>query len=272
MPIPDFQTTMLPLLKALEDGKEHRMRDVTEHLAGEFNLTEDERVQLLPSGTQQIFDNRVGWAKSYFKKAGLIDSPQRGIAVITQRGIDVLKQNLDKINVKFLLQYPEFVAFQKQKKDTEQGRDDETIQTDRTPFEVMDSAYEQIRQAIVGELLERIVALPPAFFERLVVELLVKMGYGGSIQDAGKSIGRSGDEGIDGIIKEDKLGLDIIYVQAKRWENSVPVKELRDFVDNEIEGVHPIKKNIEDHEEGFCHTCDVLTELRTRLFLDEVKE
>jgi len=234
MPIPDFQTVFLPLLKQISDGKEYRYRDLIEILAEHFKLSDDERNEPLPSGNQAIFDNRVGWAKTYLKKAGLLDSPKRAVITITQRGLEVLKTNPSILNVHFLRQYPEFVEFHTAKhEDTGETEEiDERDAIHETPEETLEHAYQSIRKALAEEILTKVHKLSPAFFERLVVELLVKMGYGGSITDAGKAIGRSGDEGIDGTIKEDKLGLDIIYIQAKRWQqgNIVGRPEIHKFV------------------------------------------
>jgi len=233
--IPDYQTLMLPLLKIVSDGKEHKYRDLIEELAVEFQLTDEERKELLASGTQAIFDNRVGWAKTYLKKAGLIDSPRRAMVVITDLGQEILKTNPDKIDAKFLRQFPSFLEFQNASRTESEETEEEFITkdtTEQTPEETLDLAYRRIRKALAAELLNKVVELSPAFFERLVVELLVKMGYGGSLKDAGKAMGKSGDEGIDGTIKEDKLGLDIIYIQAKRWKpgNVVGRPELQKFV------------------------------------------
>ncbi|MFZ2901187.1 MAG: restriction endonuclease [Saprospiraceae bacterium] len=234
MPIPDYQSIMLPLLKRVSDRKEHSIRGLVEDLAGEFQLTDEERRELLPSGQQPIFDNRVAWAKTYLKKAGLLDSPKRAVFEITERGLEVLKQNPKRINVAFLKQFPEFVEFQTPKRgDNDTGEPAEEEETTaQTPEESLETAYQKIRKSLAQDLLGRVVNLSPAFFERLVVELLVKMGYGGSIKDAGRAIGKSGDEGIDGTIKEDKLGLDIIYIQAKRWKpgNVVGRPEIQKFV------------------------------------------
>lgn len=228
--IPDYQSIMLPVLKRLADKQEHKFRDLIEDLSEEFKLTEEERKELLPSGTQPIFDNRVGWARTYLKKAGLIESPKRAITNITQLGLDVLKQKPEIINVAFLKQFPAFIEFQNLKRD--ETEEESTEITTQTPEEHLETAYLRLRKSLEQELLSRIVSLSPSFFERLVVELLVKMGYGGSIKDAGKAIGKSGDEGIDGTIKEDKLGLDIIYIQAKRWQigSSVGRPEIQKFV------------------------------------------
>ncbi len=233
--IPDYQSLMLPLLKIVSDGREHKYRDLIEELAVEFQLTDEERKELLASGTQAIFDNRVGWAKTYLKKAGLIDSPKRAMVVITDLGLDILNTNPEKIDAKFLRQFPSFLEFQNASRTENEETEIETIPKDtieQTPEETLDLAYRRIRKALAAELLNKVVDLSPAFFERLVVELLVKMGYGGSLKDAGKAMGKSGDEGIDGTIKEDKLGLDIIYIQAKRWKpgNVVGRPELQKFV------------------------------------------
>lgn len=231
MPIPDYQSIMLPLLREMADGREYKFRDLIEVLAGEFNLSDEERKELLPSGTQALFDNRVGWAKTYLKKAGLIGSPRRAVIVITQRGKDVLKSPPEKITDNFLKQFPEFVEFKFSTKETTTERQIEENE-DKTPEETLELSYQKIKSSLALELLNRIIDLSPSFFERLVVELLVKMGYGGSIKDAGKAIGKSGDEGIDGTIKEDKLGLDVIYIQAKRWKprNTVGRPEIQRFV------------------------------------------
>ncbi len=230
--IPDYQSIMLPLLEFISDGKEYKMRNVTDELALKFAVSEAEQKELLPSGVAPVFYNRTAWAKTYLKKAGLIESPKQGIVIISKRGLDVLKQKPNLINVKFLKQFSEFVDFQTSKR--EDGIENETSeeQSKQTPEELLEIAYQKIRKSLASELLNNVVDLSPSFFEKLVVELLVKMGYGGSIKDAGKAMGKSGDEGIDGTIKEDKLGLDIIYIQAKRWKpgNVVGRPELQKFV------------------------------------------
>lgn len=230
--IPDYQSIMLPLLEFISDGKEYKMRNVTDELAIKFSVTEEEQKELLPSGVAPIFYNRTAWAKTYLKKAGLIDSPKQGIVVISKRGLDVLKKKPSSINVKFLKQFSEFVEFQTTKREDETETETNEEQSIQTPEESLETAYQKIRKSLASELINKVVELSPAFFEKLVVELLVKMGYGGSIKDAGKAMGKSGDEGIDGTIKEDKLGLDIIYIQAKRWKpgNVVGRPELQKFV------------------------------------------
>jgi restriction system protein len=235
MPIPDFQSIMLPLLKILADGKVYKYREILEALAREFQVTEAERKEMVPSGQQEIFDNRVGWAKTYLKKAGLIDSPQRATFVISEKGKEILSQNLDHIDTKFLRQFPEFQEFTRVNKQNETITLESNLSTsdqEQNPEELLENSYQEIRQALATDLLSILRKLSPDAFEKLVVELLVKMGYGGSIRDAGKAVGKSGDQGIDGIIKEDRLGLDIIYIQAKRWadNNAVGRPEIQKFV------------------------------------------
>jgi restriction system protein len=229
MAIPDYQTFMLPLLKFISDNKEHSLRETIEHLSETFNLTEYERKELLPSGTQPIINNRISWARTYMRKAGLIESTRRGYFKITKRGLGVLNKKPNEINVKFLEQFPEFIEFRtlRRDKETEHFIVEPTLET---PEESMDLVYHNIKQSLASEILEAVKKSSPSFFERIVVDLLVQMGYGGSRKDAGEAVGRTGDEGIDGIIKEDRLGLDIIYIQAKRWEGIVGRPEIQKFV------------------------------------------
>jgi len=230
--IPDYQTVMLPLLNLAAHGKEHRLRAAIEELADLFNLTEEERKELPPSGSQATFDNRVGWARTYMKKAGLLESPRRGYFQITGQGLQALEQKPEMLNVKFLEQYPEFLEF-KTKSNTESTttETDPTAPTEeRKPREVMEDAYVTIRSGLVGEVLEQVMQSSPSFFQRLVVDLLVSMGYGGTRKDAGEAVGGSGDEGIDGIIKEDRLRLEVVYIQAKRWKDTVGRPEIQRFV------------------------------------------
>ncbi len=234
MAIPDYQTLMLPLLRLASNGGEHRFRDAVEQLATEFRITDAERAELLPSGTAPLFDNRVGWARTYLKQAGLLRSAKRGTFQITERGIALLSENPRQIDVALLDRYEEFRQFRSRRR--EKGEIESEIKlpqseppTDQTPEDALAAAYQKLRKNLEAELLDQIKAASPAFFERLVIDLLVAMGYGGSRQDAGRAIGRSGDGGIDGIIKEDKLGLDVIYVQAKRWEGTVGRPEIQKF-------------------------------------------
>jgi len=229
MAIPDYQSCMLPLLRFYADGKEHTFRESVDVLAKEFNLTEEERRELLPSGQQALFDNRVGWARTYMKKAGLIEAPRRGVNRIAARGVDVLKRKPGRIDVGFLTQFQEFKDF-RALRHTKSEEPAEMDLNSRTPEEALEDGYQKLRTDLVSELLQRLKSCSPSFFERLVVEVVVKMGYGGTRKDAGKAIGRAGDGGIDGIIKEDKLGLDAIYIQAKRWDNTVGRPEIQKFV------------------------------------------
>ena len=211
MPIPDYQSIMLPLLKFLGDKKEHYLRDAIDYLSKIFGLTDEEYKELLPSGQQAVFDNRVGWARTYLKKAGLVESTKRAYFKITDRGLKVLKDNPKEINIKFLEQFPEFIEFRSIRRKKATKPNEKEILTNQTPEETIESAYQGIKEGLAAELLQNIKRSSPAFFEKLVLDLLVKMGYGGTRKDAGQAIGRSGDGGIDGIIKEDRLGLDILY-------------------------------------------------------------
>lgn len=229
MAIPDFQSIMAPLLNFASDNREHSLRETIEALADKFGLSDEERKELLPSGRQATFDNRVGWARTYLTKAGLLVSTRRGYFRITERGHDVLRSNPSYINIAFLKRFPEFVEFQTTQKSQEEKPLQEQVSDTQTPEEEIEAAYQRIRQSLAQELLETIKTCSPSFFERLVVDLLVRMGYGGTRQDAGRAIGKSGDGGIDGIINEDRLGLDIVFIQAKRWENSVSRPEIQKF-------------------------------------------
>jgi restriction system protein len=231
MAIPDYQTCMLPFLRYLGDGQEHTLRDSEESLAEYFKLTPAERAELLPSGQQGIFRNRIGWARTYLKKAALLESPKRGVFKITDRGGKTLGMNPNRIDVKFLEQFPEFIAFREiSKPESEAVTALETTPSKTTPEEAIELAHLGLREQLAQELLSRIMSCSPTFFEQLVVELLVKMGYGGSRRDAGERIGQTGDGGIDGIIKEDRLGLDTIFIQAKRWQGTVGRPEIQKFV------------------------------------------
>lgn len=233
MPIPDYQTLMLPLLRLAGDGHQHRFRDAVEKIAAEFGVTDEERSELIPSGTSPVFDNRVGWARTYLKQAGLLDNPGRGILQITERGRRLLAEKPVRIDIKLLNRYEEFRDFRSRKhNDGEGGGGSRSSdqETEETPEEALADAYGKLRKGLEGEILAQVKAASPSFFERLVIDLLVAMGYGGSRQDAGRAVGRSGDGGIDGIIKEDRLGLDVIYVQAKRWEAVVGRPEIQKFV------------------------------------------
>lgn len=225
MTIPKYEEIMLPLLKFAKDSSEHHVREAYDNLAKKFNLSEKEREELLPSGTQSLFENRVGWARTYLVKAGLMESKKRGYFNITKRGSAVLQENLKEINLEYMKKYPEFLDFQKSVR-TPSSKD----KRESTPFEIIENNFQIIRKNLANELLQKVKESNPRFFENLVVDLLVKMGYGGTRRDAARVIGKSGDGGIDGIIKEDKLGLDVIYIQAKKWEGVVSRPEIQKFV------------------------------------------
>jgi len=230
--IPDFQSIMLPVLELLGDKEEHTLHEMKTKISDKFDLSEEERKELLPSGSQVIINNRISWVRTYLKKAGLLESPKRGTFVITKRGIETLNSKPEKINIAYLEKLPKF----KEWRNDYSSRDkkvEEIVAADltneKTPQELLDYSFQKLTNELSIELLDIVKKCSPAFFESLVIDLLVKMGYGGSKREAGKAIGKSGDGGIDGIINEDKLGLDTIYIQAKKWENTVPVKEIRDF-------------------------------------------
>ena len=232
MTIPDFQTIMLPLLKLAQDGKEHSINEAVEMLSGLFNLPEEEKSKLLPSGQQPIFYNRVGWARTYLKKAKLLEDPRRGYFRITERGREVLQKELKSIDMRFLRQFPEYIEFRESVRETATTPEIDESLDELTPEEALEEAYQKIRNDLVDELLGAVRNSAWGFFEKLVVELLVKMGYGGSRREAARAVGGSGDEGIDGIIDEDRLGLDTIYIQAKKWAEDNPVgrPEIQKFV------------------------------------------
>lgn len=225
MAITDYQSIMLPLLKFLGDDEVHSKREAVAHLSKYFRLTDEERKELLPSGKQGLFDNRVGWARTYLKKAVLIESVRHGYFKISKRGKDVLSQNPEGIDVKFLEQFPEFIEFKRGK----QPGPIKPTPPDINPEESLERAYQELQDNLSSELLQTIKDCSPEFFERLVIDVLIRMGYGGSRKEAGQAMGKIGDGGIDGIIKEDKLGLDIIYIQAKRWDSSASRPEIQKF-------------------------------------------
>jgi restriction system protein len=231
MPVPDFQSLMLPALKFAASQPEHSLRDAVAYLANQFTLTEEERNERLPNAPQPRFYNRVGWARTYLKQAGLLETTgRRSYLKTTDRGRQVLNSNPPRIDMNFLEQFPEYIEFRE--RTHENGVVTiEPISPTLTPEESIDAAYRKLREDLAKELLDNIVRSSPAFFENLVVELLVAMGYGGSGANAARAVGRTGDEGIDGIIDEDKLGLDSIYIQAKRWkDNPVRSGDIQGFI------------------------------------------
>lgn len=234
MTIPDYQSLMLPVLESSANG-EVRIGSLVDVLADKLGLSLEERAVLLPSGKQTVFSNRVHWAKSYLSKAHLVEITRRGYFRITDRGQTVLHSSPPKIDNKFLIQFEEFRQFRERANDSEISDEEASspaIESQKqTPDETMRMAYRQIETALAQDMLERIRKAPPDFFERLMVNLLISMGYGGSAEEAGRILGRSGDDGVDGVVDQDPLGLDRVYIQAKRYAvgNNIGPGAIRDF-------------------------------------------
>ena len=229
MAIPDYQTLMLPLLQSVRDGQDHTLKAVEAAVGQQFALTDDEYRVLLPSGGAPLFYNRIAWAKTHLKKAGLVAQSKRGVFHITPEGQALLQNPPLRVDMAYLQRYPSYSS-PRANQPAEERVAAVASPVDATPDEIMETAHARSVAALADEVLERIKACPPEFFERLVVQLLITMGYGGSKAEAGKAVGKSGDGGIDGIINEDRLGLDAIYLQAKRWEGVVGVQEIMQFV------------------------------------------
>jgi len=217
MAVPDYQSLFKPLLEAVADGKEYSLKEIRDKVAKRLGLSEEDLQERLKSG-QNTFYNRLGWARTYLVKAGALESTRRGYVKITPRGRELLKK--ERLSVKDLMEFDEFRSFRYSQKSKNDVPSQDLMVSEKTPEEILEEAYEKIKQELAAELLERILANSPAFFEKLIVDLMLAMGYGGSSEDAGKVLGRTRDGGVDGLIKEDKLGLDIIYLQAKRWSNT----------------------------------------------------
>ncbi len=246
--VPTYEQLMSPLLQVAADGEPHRVREVAGEIATGLSLSELLREEALPDGRNKLI-HRLEWARTYLKKAGLLEYPSRGVFKITERGVAALKKNRDGINNKFLQQFPEFREFKTRKTDRHDSAVVDTEIVD--PEEAIENAYQSVRAAVEDDLLGRLKAAPPDFFERLVVELLLKMGYGGSRKEAGRAIGKSGDEGIDGVIDEDRLGLDVLYVQAKRWtDQSVSRQHIQQFV-GALQGKRVTKRSF--HNDQHVH-------------------
>jgi len=233
---------MLPLLRLAADGLEHLIAATVDQLAEQFKLTPGQRSALLPSGRQPVFYNRVHWAKTYLRQAGLLESTRRGRFRITIDGQHVLRDGPPHIDVKFLERYDAFRAFRERARDTDSSTADPQPPggPSETPEERLTASHRQLREALAVDLLDRVRDQSPAFFERLVLDLLVRMGYGGSFEDAALAVGQTGDGGIDGIIKEDRLGLDTIYIQAKKWSSNVGRPDVQQFVGS-LSGQHATK-------------------------------
>lgn len=235
MAVPTYDQLMLPLLRLAGANLASDLPTAEKRLADEFKLSDDDKVLMLPSGQQTALRNRTGWASFYLMKAGLLVKPKRGYFEITAKGRDVLKAPPANIDKTFLSKFPEFVEFLSGVGATENssaaGAAKAVASSNaETPDEALQGAYQQLRSELASEVLAKLLQVSPEFFEQIVVELLVAMGYGGSRRDAGERLGKSGDGGIDGIIKEDRLGLDVIYIQAKRWQGNVGRPEIQKFV------------------------------------------
>ena len=231
MAIPDYQTLMLPFLTLLADGAEHTLPEITESLSREFNLTEAERSELLPSGNQEIMRNRVGWARTYLKKALLLEAPRRAVFQITERGQQVLSEKPEKITARYLKRFEEFCEFQNSSSSTEDTTTIDDVDNSQTPTEAIEAAHKTLNNDLASEVLEAIKNQSPQFFEHLVVKLMQAMGYGGWSHESGQATQYTADGGIDGIINEDPLGLETIYLQAKRYsENAIGRPDIQAFV------------------------------------------
>lgn len=242
MAIPSYKKLLLPVLKRLGDGQEHRVRDFTPSLISEFSIPEEEVNQVLPSGGTTVLESRIGWARTYLVQAELAKIPTRGYVQITPEGKLLLERNLKEIDSAVLREYPGFLAFiaRSSKKQSPQSETAPETLSEMTPEDALRDAYDRIRAVQEHELFTQLKQVPPSFFEKIVVDVIVAMGYGGSVEDAGQAIGKTGDGGIDGVIKQDKLGLDQIFLQAKRWENNVGRPEIQSFV-GALHGRHAAK-------------------------------
>jgi restriction system protein len=251
MTVPDYQTLMLPLLPLLREAArvdaETQIAAVANELAQQLGLTQDDLAALLPSGRQSVFLNRLHWAKSYMQRAGLLESTRHGCFRVTDRGRSLLAEKMLRIDNKILSRFPEFVEWRVKSSSPDHGEEAASENADlpeelESPEDQIEAGYKKISDALASDLIDRVHAAPPIFFEKLIVDLLVAMGYGGGRGEAGKALGKSGDGGVDGVINEDELGLDAVYIQAKRYAptSPVPVREVRDFVGS-LEGFRASK-------------------------------
>lgn len=245
MSVPNFQQLMLPLLRnAAVTGGETSVTDLSDKIAAQLGLKDEDIGRVLPSGKQTVFRNRLNWAKSYMGKAKLVESTRRGHFCVTERGLALLNTNPQTINVSVLAKFPEFAAWTSEERKSEASEDQITELSEIDPEEQMAISFSKLTKSLSADLIERVHSFSPSFFEQLIVDLLLAMGYGGGRAEMGRSLGKSGDGGIDGVIKEDELGLDVVYVQAKRYaaNNAVPVREVRDFIGS-LEG-HRASKGV----------------------------
>lgn len=255
MPIPDYQSFFLPVLRALSDDLAYSSADLRGKLIATLGLSPEQLHEKLPSGRQSVFANRVAWSTFYLAKAGALRRPKRGTSLITERGHKLLQEHPNGFTVRTLTQFPEFVAFYKPTGSTPDSKAEVQTDSSETPEEQLANAYQVLREALANDVLEAVRKSPPAFMETLVVDLLVAMGYGGSVADAGRAVGQSGDGGVDGVIKEDKLGLDLVYIQAKRWKESIGRPQVQGFAGS-LEGFRA-RKGV------FITTSTFTTEART---------
>lgn len=246
MAIPDYQSLMFPVLQIISDGKDHTISEASEAAAEALKLSEEERTELLPSGKQRKLVNRVSWAKIYMAKAGLIETVTRGKFKITKRGLDLIQSGVTKIDLNVLGQFPGFVDFLKgnsaAKADSSAEGVSNAERVKQTPQELLDISYKALRDQTAADLLDKLSKVSWQFFEKFVVDVLVAMGYGGSRKDAGTAFRKSGDDGIDGLIKQDPLGLDAVYVQAKKWKDNVGRPHVQAFAGS-MEG-HRARKGV----------------------------
>jgi restriction system protein len=271
MAVPDFQSFFAPLLNAMADGGEHTLVDVRQQVQSALNLSEADLLERLPRGNQTKFVNRLAWAGVYFAKAGVLKRVRRGVFQITDRGKDLLNEKHQRISVKILSRYPEFVEFHKGSADHGDAQPLNGKEVAQTPEEQLAASYEVLRQTLAAELLDTVKKSSPAFFEKLVIELLVAMGYGGSIDDAGRAVGGAGDGGIDGIIKEDRLGLDVVYIQAKRWGGVVGRPVVQAFAGS-LEG-HRARKGVLITTSGFSQDAfDYIQRIEKKIVLIDGKQ
>lgn len=244
MAVPTFEEFMLPSLLVMSDRQTRKIGEIIELVVNQMSLSEDDKKEMVPSQVEPRYVNRIGWAIYYIMRANLLGRPKRGYYIITQLGLDTLSTKPETINVDYLMKFEEFRIFHSLgRKNTNQvvsKNESLELSTTRTPQESIQVAFDELYASLASDLLDVIKKVPPSFFEKLVVDLLLAMGYGGSRAEAGRAVGQSGDGGIDGIIDEDKLGLDKVYIQAKRWDNVVGRPELNKFVGS-LAGVHADK-------------------------------
>ena len=272
MAIPDFQSVMRPVLTAVQNGAPLPLNELREWVADQFQLTEDERKERLPSGHQTVINNRVGWARTYLNKAGLLSIPAKGMVQITSRGLDALATGPERITVRWLKQFPEFADFhtaKPQAADAPAVLDVDIAET--TPDEQLAEAHQALVQSLAEELLAQVRAAKPSFFEQLVVDLMIAMGYGGSRKEAGRATQQTNDDGIDGIIKEDKLGLDVIYIQAKRWQGVVGRPDIQKFV-GALQGQRANKGIFITTSSFTREAVEYITSILTRIILIDGKQ